>query len=298
MIGQGAVAQANGTFSIRNVFPGEYSLNVADRDAEKPEANEFASVRLTVTGEDISGLVVMTSKGGSARGRVTFDAGIPGDIRPGAIRLTATPALSAAIAAPDFVGLARQGDPTWQDDWTFSIAGLNSHRLLRVDSGNSSGWFVKAVMLDGRDVTDIPLDFDDGREVKGLEIIVTRKRSGVSGDVRDSRGQLASRYAVVLFPDDDRRWTPDSRFISSGRADQNGRFRIDGMPDGEYLVAAVEFLESGEERDPELLRQLRSRATRVTLGEGETRTISLRLQGRLGWWGWWAGRAGKAGGAA
>jgi protocatechuate 3,4-dioxygenase beta subunit len=280
MLGQGTVTQANGTFSFRNVFPGEYSLNVAERDVEKPEANEFASVRLTVTGEDISGLVVTTSKGGSARGRVTFDAGIPGDIRPGAIRLTATPALSAAIAAPDFVGLARQSDPAWQDDWTFSIAGLNSHRLLRLESGNSSGWFLKAVMLDGRDVTETALDFDGGREVKGLEVILTRKRSEVSGDVREARGQAARDFVVVLFSEDDRYWTPDSRFVATGRADQQGRFRIGEMPDGAYLIAAVDFLESGEERDPELLRQLRSRATRLTLGEGETRTISLRLQGR------------------
>src|SRR5687767_15140163 len=108
-------------------------------------------------------------------------------------------------------------------------------------------------MLDGKDVIDTPLEFDGSREVKNLEVILTRKRSGVTGEVRDSRGQLASRYAVVLFPEDDRRWTSDSRFISTGRADQNGRFKIDGMPDGEYLLAAVEFLESGEERDPELL---------------------------------------------
>jgi hypothetical protein len=173
--------------------------------------------------------------------------------------------------------LPRPDDATWDDDWTFAFEGLSSRRVLRV---STPGWFLKAVMLDGRDVTDTPLDFDGGREVKGLEVILTRKRSGVTGDVRDNRGQLRSNYTVVLFPEDDRQWTPDSRFIASGRGDQNGRFRIDGLPDGAYLIIAVEFLEGGGVRDPEMLRQLRPRATRITLGEGEVRTIGLRLQGR------------------
>jgi hypothetical protein len=276
MTGHGAVVQANGTFSIENVFPGEYPLIVTDQDVDQPESNEFATMRLTVTGEDTSGLVVTTARGGAARGRVTFDAGISDDIRPGAIRLSA--ALSSAAArSPGAIFLARPAEATWHDDWTFSIEGLNAQRLLRL---GTPGWFLKAVMLDGKDVIDTPLDFDGSREIEGLEVILTRNRSGVTGDVRDGRGRMARDFAAVLFPDDERQWTSDSRFIASGRADSQGRFKIDGMPNGEYLVAAVEFLEGGEERDPELLRQLRSRAMRLTLGEGETRTISLPLQDR------------------
>jgi protocatechuate 3,4-dioxygenase beta subunit len=280
MSGRGAIAQADGTFTIRTVFPGEYSMIVVDGDVEKPESKEFAVMRLTVAGDDISGLVVTTARGGAAHGRMKFDAGVPYDILPGAIRLSATLAPGASIAGAAAFGLGRPSDPAWEDDWTFSMEGLNARRVLRLDYANSHGWYLKAVMLDGKDVTDTPLDFDAGREVEGLEVILTRKRSGVSGDVQDNRGRVVRDFTVVLFPDDDRQWTPDSRFIASGRADQQGRFRIGGMPDGAYLIAAVDFLESGEERDPELLRQLRSRATRLTLGEGETRTISLRLQGR------------------
>jgi hypothetical protein len=266
----GATFQPNGDFIIQNVFPGEYSMMVADQDAQRPESDEFATVRVTITGEDISVLPVTTAKGGSARGRVTFDSGTPDDMRSGAIRLMAEGRWASGM-------LIAPRNATARPDGTFSVDGLYGQRLLRLFPGESGGWFLKNVVLDGKDVTDTPLDFDGGREAKGFEVILTRKRSGVSGDVRDSRGQLVRAFAVVLFPDDERQWIPASRFIAAGRADQQGQFKIVGMPDGDYLVAAVEFLETGEERDPELLRQLRSRATRITLGEGESRAISLLL---------------------
>jgi protocatechuate 3,4-dioxygenase beta subunit len=269
-----AVVQPNGDFIIQNVLPGEYSLMVVDQDAQRPESDEFATVRVTVAGEDISVLPVTTAKGGSARGSVTFDSATPDDMRAGVIRLMAEGRWASGM-------LIAPRNATVRPDGTFSVDGLYGQRVLRLfPTIESGGWFLKNVVLDGKDVTDTPLDFDGGREAKGFEVILTRKRSGVSGDVRDSSGQLVRAFAVVVFPDDERQWTPASRFIAAGRADQQGRFKIDGMPDGDYLVAAVEYLESGEERDPELLRQLRSRATRLTLGEGETRTISLRLQGR------------------
>jgi hypothetical protein len=39
----------------------------------------------------------------------------------------------------------------------------------------------------------------------------------------------------------------------------------------------VSHLEEGEAQDPEFLRQLRDRASSVSLREGETKTIELRL---------------------
>ena len=46
---------------------------------------------------------------------------------------------------------------------------------------------------------------------------------------------------------------------------------------GRYLATAVEYLAVGEERDPELLDRLQRSATRATLGEGESKTLSLTL---------------------
>ena len=50
-----------------------------------------------------------------------------------------------------------------------------------------------------------------------------------------------------------------------------------GLPPGDYLVAAIEYLEPGDESDPELLEKWRPESTRVTLGDGETKSITVKL---------------------
>jgi hypothetical protein len=61
------------------------------------------------------------------------------------------------------------------------------------------------------------------------------------------------------------------------RPDQNGRFSIRGLPETRYLALAVDYLEPGEETDPERLGELRTKATQLNLGDGESRAIDLRV---------------------
>ena len=84
-------------------------------------------------------------------------------------------------------------------------------------------------------------------------------------------------YVAVVFPHDQQRWTSLTRAIASARPDQQGRFSIRGLPPGRYLVAAVDYLQAGQERDPKTLERLRTRATAVTLAEGATQNVTVPL---------------------
>jgi hypothetical protein len=141
----------------------------------------------------------------------------------------------------------------------------------------ASPWILKAVLLDGKDVTDTLLDFGTAYSGKPVEVVLTQRKGEVSGVVQDDRGQLTSGYRVVLFPEDEQQWTPFSRFFAVGEPDQQGRFTIRNLPPARYLAAALESLEPGDERNPETLSRLRGTATTVELSEGQSRSISLRL---------------------
>jgi hypothetical protein len=56
-----------------------------------------------------------------------------------------------------------------------------------------------------------------------------------------------------------------------------GQFTLRALPPGRYLVIGVDYLETGDEQDPEILETLRRKATTLTIGEGETKTLNLKL---------------------
>jgi hypothetical protein len=51
-----------------------------------------------------------------------------------------------------------------------------------------------------------------------------------------------------------------------------------GLPPNEdYRVVAVDYLDDGEEYDPDFLKRMRERAARFSVREGEQIAIDLRL---------------------
>ena len=128
-----------------------------------------------------------------------------------------------------------------------------------------------------KDVTDET--FDLSGKTGTLRVVMTDRLTSLIGTVQSSHE--VRDHNVVVFADDATKWTVPSRFVRTTRADADGRFQIRGLPPGErYLAAAVEYLEDGEEQDRQLLERLRTRATSITLGDGEQRSIQLDLMGR------------------
>jgi hypothetical protein len=65
------------------------------------------------------------------------------------------------------------------------------------------------------------------------------------------------------------------------RTDAQGKFSIARLPpDERYLAVAVDYLEEEEHFDPEFLESMRAKAVRLSLGDGERRSIALPLVAR------------------
>jgi hypothetical protein len=84
----------------------------------------------------------------------------------------------------------------------------------------------------------------------------------------------------VFSPDRDR-WTEESRYISTGRPDQDGRYKISGLPAGEYFAIAVDSVDPNETTSPEFLERASRSAIRFSLGDAETKSVDLKLTAGL-----------------
>ena len=198
--------------------------------------------------------MIVTAPGGRITGQIVSETGTFAQLRPQQVSVTAR-AADVEVLGPGGGG----GASRVNSDWTFEIGGVFDPRLIRVNL--PQGWFLKAVMLDGQDVSDTPVDVAPGQTLSGVQIVVTDKASEVNGRVIDGRGQPVTDVTVVMFANDDKRWTFQSRFVRTARPDLDGRFQIRGLPPYEsYLIIPVQGLEDGQAGDPDFLASVRESA--------------------------------------
>ena len=225
-------------------------------------------VKVTVADEDITDLQLVTSKPVSVAGRVIVDPAAAQSL-PASLFVSAFP-----MDGPNFGGLT---PGRVADDYTFELK--TSPGRSRISLSNPpAGWSIRAVRLNGADVIDSGVEFKPNQNVRGLEVELTNKVSVVAGLVTTGRGEASRDYTAIAFPQDSDRWKDtNSRYIRTGRPDQDGRFKISGLPSGDYLLIAVDHINPGESSDPEFLERVRTKATRFSLSEGETKSIDLKL---------------------
>jgi hypothetical protein len=184
------------------------------------------------------------------------------------------------VAAPfdgDGPAMMAGGAGPVADDGSFTLRGLAGGRTIRL--GNAPiGWMLKAVRLNGQDITDSGAEFKAGEAVSGLEIVLTNRLTSIAGTVTTGKGEPVKDFTVVVFAEDETRWVvPQTRWVTGVRPDQDGRFQVRNLPAGSYYAVAMEYIEQGTWGDPDLLGRLKASATSFSIDEGETKTLDLKL---------------------
>ena len=256
----------DGAFTLNGLAPGEYSLRA--QQMGNPAESEVALARFTVAADDITGLQLVTAKPVAARGRVLVDPAAAASLPP-RVLVSASPAqMMMPMMGPMAPGAV-------QDDMTFELKSPPGQYRLNLQPVGM-GWAIRAVRLNGTDVTD-GFEVKANEEINGLEVELTNKLTTITGLVTNARGETQKDYSTIVFAQDSTRWGGNTRYQSMGRPDQDGRFKVTGLPPGEYYIIALDRLDTGEATDPEFLERIRTKASRLSLNEGETKTVDLKL---------------------
>ena len=197
-------AAPDGTFSIQNVPPGPYTLTAMlpppTGRTRRPPARlacrrrrvreqmlnnvpETAAMPIVVAGEDISGVSLVTRRGGRIKGQFVADTGVSRPL-PKGLRVT------LRSPAPGSMTMQMSGG----NDTDFQLAGMSGPTRLEVE-GVPDGWAVKAILLDGDDVTDEAFDLTG--KTGNLRVVLTDRLTSLSGTVQ-SNSEIRDHNVLVF----------------------------------------------------------------------------------------------------
>ena len=258
----------DGQFSIASVPPGRYTLRARNNDRDAPLSS---AQPLSISGGDVNDVVVVLQTGGSLSGTVAFQPGSTAVPDMTQVRLVAPSTEQDDLGGPS-------PNARVNKDGSFTLDGVSvGTHLVRPNGGNLRGWNLKAVTIDGRDVTDTPIAIKSGQKIGNVTVTFSDKVNEINGSVTDTQGNPVTEYTVLAFSTNTATWRPQSRQIATARPDQTGMFKVRNLPAGDYYLVTVDPSEQGEWFEPAYLDQHRGGATRVTLGDGDTKTQDFRV---------------------
>ncbi|MEO7191036.1 MAG: carboxypeptidase-like regulatory domain-containing protein [Vicinamibacterales bacterium] len=140
------------------------------------------------------------------------------------------------------------------------------------------GWYLKSATHQGSDLMTNPLRLD-GHDVSDVVLTFTDRPTSLSGVVTGPDGKPDTNASVLVFPAEYQAGIDNGMPAIAARTvvvSQSGRYAIDDLRPGTFLVVASGMDLLDRWQDPVVLRGLVAGATRVTLTSGTRNTQDLR----------------------
>jgi hypothetical protein len=272
---QGAAPECcAGAFEI-GLTPGAYTLIAAVN-------NLNGRVGVQVAYADVDGVVIPISQGFNLTGRVTFEGRAPARPELEALRISlAMDPVIPGLTPTSYSVVLPNGSLTLaagRGDFRVNISPLlnlpGAYRTpvrASVPSGLQNA-YVKSIRLGSADVLNGGLHLDRQPDAP-LEIVIGTTPGALEGVVVNQNRQPVPNVSVALVPDAARRARID--LFKSTRSDASGRFRIAGVPPGDYVAFAFDGAEDGEWQNPEFVAPYEGRGVIVRIGEGTPASVEL-----------------------
>jgi hypothetical protein len=254
-----------GTFVIPSVSPGSYWIEVSPPPGSP--GGERGAVRVDVDSQDVSGLAIALAPGATLTGTVVFSS----SNRPGTFQIQTRP-------VDRFGGTVQLSFSDIVDaDGRFVVRNVGSKVFL--EPANDL-WMTTSVVVDGRELGEVPLDLGRQTSLSGVRVTVTDRLTDVSGGVADDRGRPLAAHSVVFLRLDAPALPPDRR-VRVLKTNAKGQFQVRGLRPGSYVVGVVPELDAGHQFSPDFQEALRAGGRKLSLGLGEPVILELGVTSGL-----------------
>ncbi|MBV9209232.1 MAG: carboxypeptidase regulatory-like domain-containing protein [Acidobacteria bacterium] len=217
---------------------------------------------VTVSGGDLTDVLILLTDGASVSGTVTVEGGRP------------VPEETIVRLEPldsETVGVEQQ---KVQRDGTFTMSGIESgafypHVLVEQDEQ----YYIKSATMNGADLMSQPLNIGDDSNLTGIQIVISPDGANLSGHIMTANNAPAGGRQLALIPTDQSRWRAPFSFLFFN-SEVDGSYSVSGAP-GEYFVV---FLRDGDQPraiNEAWIRARTANALRVALQPREHKTLNL-----------------------
>jgi hypothetical protein len=239
---------------------------------------------------------VLLQQGVALRGAVVIDGAVPADTLPVRVSLRTDPVIPGLADTPAVTPSADGAfvlPPVPAGDYLVQVLPLMSMpaaapsapppavpgpqwaaaTTMHAVPAGLQGMYVKAIEMGGVDVLNGRLRVGRGRIETPLRIVIGTRAGEITGVAVDGSRRGAGHVTVLLAPEASRRHRYD--LYRTAVTDAAGRFRISGVPPGDYGVFAWEDVETWSWLDPQFMRNYEGRGLPLQVTEAMRSSVEI-----------------------
>jgi Carboxypeptidase regulatory-like domain len=256
----GVIAEEKtGRWGLDGLQPGPYTL-VCDRIDRGVRLG--ARLVVNVGTKNIDNIEVTLNRYPDLAGKVTVEGN--GKV-PSGIRVALQP--RQALASIGYGGA--EPNPEGEFLLTAITPDLSDIRI----SNLPPGYFVKSVILSGREVSESGIELGLGGS-HHVDIVISPNGATLDGSVSEDEGKPSPGATVVLVPDPEHRQLTSRYYTTT--ADRNGHFTVSGIDPGEYTVVAWDSAETLDNAASDALEVAEKQGQTLKLEGGGRKAVQLK----------------------
>ena len=267
----GAEMRKDGSFEIRDVSPGSYTILATVENAPAPM---IARQALQVTSANVEGVRLSPQSGGTIRGRLRMETSAAARPDPRQMFLL----LHSADGDDDGMGFmlgdafdnVAHVNADGSFEWKNAPAGHYSVQIS--DASAMPDWFLKSVAVGGRSVADDGFSMSSGTMT--LDVLASGNGAVAEGVARNQKDEPVADAVVVAVPE--ARWRSRPDRYRKAVTDQSGRFSLRGLAPGDYTLLAWESVDGEAYYNPEFLRGYEGQGKALHFAESERKSVELK----------------------
>jgi len=255
--GGGAGAQApEYRFEMPENVPGRYRLQATIHAKDKT----YYASQIVDAHEGPNEVVLAMTPAVALKGHLRVEGPAPHPVE----------GFTVMLAAPGMGPRMGAYSSSVKKDGSFVIEDVPPAEFLLNFNPSEAGVFEKSVLLGDKDFLYKRLEIPPGSDAP-LNIVLSSNTGVVSGEIDAADvGGAAKRAGILLEPIG--KWHTLARFYYSALADDNGKFKVNGVAPGKYKIFALEKIATGNFRTVEsaelLEAALKDQAEELDVTEG------------------------------